>query len=222
MIPTSGTLKERVARLVRARVKDKGGSERATYAWVASPGPVTVRETEREGEARVEFTLPAGCECLELWLPTGLFRILDEDKNADGALLVVLPDGSIEAHIVECKKTVDSGSWEKALVQMMWSLVKLQALAGALGEQIAGAVCYTAFREDKLSADESPNPAYSERIVGAPEGDAEAELRWGRRKQLEWMRGRIRLRGYRGELAHHRIRLDEAGRGGAPLMPGAG
>lgn len=222
MIPRSGTLTERVVRLMKARVKEKGGSERATYAWVPAPGPVTVREAEREGEATVELTLPAGCECLELWLPTGMFNILAEDKNADGALLVAQPDGTLEAHVVECKKTVDSATWGKARAQMMWTLVKLQALAGALGEQIAGAVCYTAFREDRLSEDESPNPAYSERIIGVPESAAEQELRWGRRTQLEWMRGRIHLTGYRGELAHHRIPLDAAGRGAGALVSRAG
>lgn len=221
MISTSGTLRERVARLVRARVKDKGGAERAVYAWVAPPGPVTVREIEAKGEAIVELALPEGCEVLELWLPTGLFGILGDDKNADGAFLVALPDGEIEAHIVECKKTVDSTSWEKALRQMSWTLVKLQALAGALGEQLAGAVFYTAFREDNLSEDESPNPAYPERIVGAPSDEAEVQLDWGRRKQLDWMRGRILLRGFRGEHAHHKIPLDGSGRGGASLTPRA-
>lgn len=138
----------------------------------------------------------------------------------------MLPGGTpevpiLEAHIVECKKTVDSKKWEEALNQMSWTLVRLQALAGALGADLAGAVFYTAVREDKLSEDESPNPAYPERLVGGPGDDAEAALDWGRRKQLDWMRGRIRFREFGCELAHHQIRLDENGRGRAALAIGA-
>lgn len=222
MISASGTLRERVERLIKARAKPKGGPERAVCTWVAAPGPVIVRETEQTGEAMVVLTVPEGCECIDLFLTTGLFGILRQDKNADGAVLVILPDGAIEAHVIECKRTVFQDDWEEACKQMTWTLTKLQALAGALGERISGAVCYTAYREDRLSEDESPNPAYPERIIGIPESDAEADLSWGRRKQLEWMRGRVRLRGFDEAFVHHRIPLDRAtGRGAAALAPRA-
>jgi hypothetical protein len=146
-------LRERVTQLVKLhRAEAKGKPPREIYRWVESPGPVTVREESIQGEASVELALPGGHEYLDLWLPTGLFEILLDDENADGAVLVVLPDGALEAHVIECKRTVDGTHWDKALRQMKWTLVKLRALAGALGAPIAGAVLYTAFREDRLSA----------------------------------------------------------------------
>lgn len=222
MISTSGTVRERVAQLVRLRATEtKGKAPREIYRWVEPPGPVIVREVGAKGEAKVDLTLPGGHDYLELWLPTGLFEILLDDKNADGAVLVVSPDGSMEAHVVECKRTVDGGHWGKALQQMKWTLVKLRALAGALGMQIAGAVFYTAFREDRLSEEESPNPVSAERIVGEPADAAETELQSGRQKQLGWMRGRIRLIGFERPFTHHKIPLDVEGRGGAMLALGA-
>jgi hypothetical protein len=220
VIRASGALRERVASLLKTSKKARGGAERAVYAWVAPPGSVIVRESEREGEATVEMTLPAACECLDLWLPTGLFEILQKDKNADGAHLLIFEDGRIEAHVTECKKTIDQTTWLDATEQMRWTLVKLQALAGALGEHLAGAVLYTAYREDRLSEEESANPAQTERLVGVPQGEREIELTYTRRKQLEWTRGRVRLRGFHGDFPHHRIELDEEdGRGRMELRP---
>jgi hypothetical protein len=223
MIPTTGTLRERVTQLVKLhRAEAKGKPPREIYRWVESPGPVTVREESIQGEASVELALPGGHEYLDLWLPTGLFEILLDDENADGAVLVVLPDGALEAHVIECKRTVDGTHWDKALRQMKWTLVKLRALAGALGAPIAGAVLYTAFREDRLSEEESPNPASAERIVGEPEGAAEMELHSGRQRQLGWMRSRVRLLGFERPFAHRKIPLDAAGRGGTTLAVGVG
>lgn len=221
MIRSSGTLEERVAQLLVPQKKQKGGEARPVYRWVRAPARVLVEETEAEGEAALDLGLPDGTTCLVLHLPTGLFGFLAEDKNADGALLLVLADGSVEAHICECKKTVDSSQWTKALRQMTWTLVKLRALAAALGEQLAGAVFYTAFREDSLAEDSSPNPAGAERIVGVPESAPEAELDVGRRNQLQWMRDGLRLRGFEGAFRHHKIKLDPRGAGAAEIAPAA-
>lgn len=95
MIQTSGTLGERVARLVTLQATDKKrNAPRDIYRWIAPPGPVIFREVDKQGEANIDVTLPSGSEYLELWLPDGLFKILRGDKNADAALLVVLAIGS--------------------------------------------------------------------------------------------------------------------------------
>ncbi len=218
MIATSGSLQDRVQRLVKARAKDKGGFERDIYEWMPPSQPITIRETEAQGKADVELQPPDGCQCLRLWLPTGLFGILGEDKNADGALLLIWPQGGIEAHVVECKKTVSQSEWDKATRQMQWTLTKLQALVGALGERLDRAFFYTAFRSDCLSEDDSPNPSYGERTLDIPENAAGAEMNKSRRKQIEWMRDQIRLQGFDDLFVHKKIKLNESGFGTATFL----
>jgi hypothetical protein len=126
--------------------------------------------------------------------------------------LVQRSDGQFEAHIVECKKTVDQKKWSDITEQMRWTLCKLMALAGALGVQVEEAVLYTAYRFDKLSEHESPNPAAAKRLIGDPDAQSPEEVEYteARRQQLAWERDQVPLRGFVAAFRHHKIRLDEA------------
>ena len=122
MIP-EGDIAERLADLVKAEL----------YREVIAPEKAVVVEREDAGEAHVELTLPEGCTCIAWKLGTGRFNFLQVDKNTDGAFFLYHVNGRVEAHIVECKKSVDRSHWGKAVEQMRWTLTKLLALAGALG-----------------------------------------------------------------------------------------
>jgi hypothetical protein len=211
-VQRSGELEDRLRSSLKQTVPERGQPEQPFYEVVRSPGQVLVVERNKAGEAEIEFTVPAGCTCILWRLPTGLFEFLREDKNADGPFLVQRSDGQFEAHIVECKKTVDQKKWSDITEQMRWTLCKLMALAGALGVQVEEAVLYTAYRFDKLSEHESPNPAAAKRLIGDPDAQSPEEVEYteARRQQLAWERDQVPLRGFVAAFRHHKIRLDEA------------
>lgn len=157
----SGNIESRLAAHLRDKVTISTSVKVPLYLLVRHPDKVVVVEQEAEGEARVECSLPEGALCVQWNLPTGYFRFLKEEQNADGALLIWRDDGSqdglFEAHVMECKKTVEQKTWSKALQQMRWTFLRLRAIAGALGVPIRGVTFYTAFREHKFSSTTSRN-----------------------------------------------------------------
>jgi hypothetical protein len=207
----SGDLSQRLAAWIcRPR---KGTDEEPLYKEVRAPGTVLVVEREKAGEAEVECQVPDGCTCIDWKLGrTGLFGFLQEDKNADGALLLCRPDGSFEARIIECKRTVDQRKWSDILAQLRWSLSKLLAIAGVLDIEIRAATLGTAYRNDKLSEEESPNPTLGKPLLdgGAMLGPEETEITAARLQQLAWMSDEVRLPGFARPFRHVKIRLDEA------------
>jgi hypothetical protein len=184
------------------------------YEHVTAPGGVRIVEREAAGEAVVECPVPAGCTCIQ-WRLDGLFSFLKEDKNADGTLLVCRQDGRYEAHIIECKRTVDQTKWHEIARQFRWTLGKLLAIAGVLGIAIERVTFGTAYRRDQLSEDESPNPSQGRPMLEgrAEEGDDAAAITEARRYQLAWMNDQVRLPGFLNPFPHVKIRLDAEGRG---------
>lgn len=72
----------------------------------------------------------------------------------------------------------------------------------------------TAFRNDRLSEDESPNPAEGMPLLGEANDDEERQQDRARRQQLAWMNDEVRLRGFSQPFQHTRIALhQEDGRG---------
>ncbi len=101
------------ARIVTLFAPPAGEAPR--FQIVDGPGEVLVQEMERAGYARIACRLPRGVRAIPWRLTTGDLRPIGSEKNADGAVLVVRPDGALEAHVMECKQTVDSTTWAKAL-----------------------------------------------------------------------------------------------------------
>ena len=209
----SGDLLHRLKSLIKQSAPSKVGSVKV-YEIVKPPGKALVVEREKSGEAEIACTLPEGCVCVQWNLPTGLFNFLQEDKNADGAFFIQQEsDGVIEAHIVECKKTVDQKKWTDIVQQMRWTLSKLLALAGALGLPISRVVLYTAFRNDSLSFERSPNFTGMKRTIGE-QTEEDLQLNEEGREFLDWEEDKVRLRGFEGMFSHRKIQLDkESGRG---------
>jgi len=216
----SGTLEERLCAHVQAKVALKGGEVRF-YEIVEAPSKAIVEERETAGEARVDCALPERARCIQWNLGTGKFQFLKEEKNADGALLVWRDDGSkdgsFEAHIVECKRTLDQKKWSDALQQMRWTLARLLAISGTLGIPIGRACFYTAFRQDNLSSESSRNPAMPRIPIGTrrTRPDDAHELNWARRQQLDWENDEIAIVGFEGRFPHRKVKLDDASGVGA-------
>ena len=165
---------------------------RACMRILHPPKDAIVRERSEPGKAHVALTLPEGCLCIQWNLPTGLLRVLKEEANADGAFILQRPDGGFEAHVVECKTTVDRSTWRKARLQMRWTLSRLRALAGVLGVELRRGVLYTAFRMDKLSPDSDRNPLVQKRRI--KQGvEKDAKIDWNLRMEREWEDRRSRL-----------------------------
>lgn len=212
MIP-SGDLPHRLKTLIKQTPSNKEGSVKL-YEIIQPPERASVVEREKSGEAEIACTVPEDCVCIQWTLPTGLFNFLREDKNADGAFFIQQGKGDlIEAHIVECKKTVDQKKWTDIVQQMRWTLSKLLALAGALGLSMSRVVLYTAFRNDSLSFERSPNITDMKRTIGE-QSDEDLQLNEEGRELLDWEDDKVRLRGFEGTFSHRKIQLDkETGRG---------
>jgi hypothetical protein len=187
------------------------------YEVIADPGSARIVELERRGEAEVTCPAPGGCRWIHWKLQgaTGFFQFLREDKNADGALLLCRQDGGYEAHVIECKRTVDQTKWHEIGKQFLWTLGKLLALAGVLGITLDRVTLGTAFRRDQLSEEESPNPAQGRPVLDGPaaQDDDERTVTEARQRQLAWMNDEVRLPGFARSFRHVKIPLDPQGRG---------
>jgi len=206
----TGSFEERIQNTLRATMsdKEKGGAKTPFYEIVHAPGPTFVVEDKKDGLSRVACYIPEGALSVKLNIRDGLFQFLREAKNADGAFLVRRADGLFEAHVIECKRSVNQSKWEDAIKQVRWTVLCLLSLAGALGIQVEAIVLQTAYRFDKLSPDDLPNPNIAKAAIGPLDADEE-EPTTARRKQLEWERDEVTLDGFDGWFPHVKVKLDE-------------
>jgi hypothetical protein len=143
--------------------------EKPRFQIVTGPGEVVVDEKEQEGFAQIACRFGEGVRIIRWTLASSDLRPIGSERNADGALLLVRPDGVVEAHVMECKHTINASTWKKALAQLEWTLLKLLAIAGALHERVERVVLYTAFRTNTLSPAESADAALFELPIGEEE-----------------------------------------------------
>lgn len=217
----TGDLEQRLSRLLCATVEGRGKRQEPFYQLVRPPADALVHEREETGEAEVVFAIPEGCTCIQWSFRTGLFQFLQADKNADGPFFVIRPDGRIEAHIVECKKTVGIKTWSTVIAQLQGTLYKLLALAGALGIAIDDVVLYTAYRIDSFSRSKPTNPGTIKRRLGPPDEGSpeEVQLEEAQRQPPPWKGASVTLPGFEEPFRHHAIDLDEeTGHGACSFM----
>jgi hypothetical protein len=177
-------------------------------------GTVEVTETAKEGWAQVTCRLPPEAVCIRWKIEKLPFNFLKDAKRAaDGALLVQMPDGRFEAHVMECKRTIHLDSWNEAKIQLRWSLARVRALAGVLGVPIEGAFCYTAYREETFST----NPGLAKVTIG--DRFSEDRLSEEFRAQFDWPDAEINLGHYPSRWPHRRVQLDPQGQGVIDLSP---
>jgi hypothetical protein len=171
-----------------------------------------VAELEDEG-VRVDCSLGGATYGIHLRLKPEDVQFLRERVCADFALLLARGDEAFEAHIVELKKTVREKDWTHVQEQLEWAAVRMLAIGGVLGVQIHGVTVYTAFCNDKLSRESSPNLVGMKIPVGPTDiSSSDANLRRWAEARLSWERGHVRMDVFGRDVEHRRIRANEAGR----------
>jgi hypothetical protein len=198
---------------VAARIKDG-------LCW-ASEDPIEVFEDAKEGEARVTCTASAESLCLVFRLDRVGFPFLRPQKSVDWLLLVHLPDGSLDAHLVECKRKVNAHTWSDVKSQMAASVLRSFALVGALNATIRRFYGYTAYRHDNLAPSRSPDPIFARLPIGSGvvAGQEATETREARLGQMDWESPEILLQGVEAPITHRRVQLDQAsGKGQTALI----
>jgi hypothetical protein len=125
------------------------------------------------------------------------------DSTADNAFLIHRADCHREAHVIECKKTINADEWIKAKRQIHSSLVRLAALAGVMDVRITRYVCYTAYREDRLEVRRNADPI----LFKVPIGGALDPVVEG---QLDWFGDSLDLGGFLTGVPHRRLQVDPA------------
>jgi hypothetical protein len=170
---------------------------------LAGDSAVTIEETTDDGRAEVTFTAPPGWRIEKLALERCAFTWLEEQFSADGILLARPSDGSWQAHVVECKRTVTDGKWQKVQRQLRGSCLRLLAVNGVLGLELGKITLYTAFRRESISA---RTPDFT--LATPPPGRTGTNERFAQR--LAWQAGTLAIDGF-GPLEHHRIQLEDRG-----------
>ncbi len=184
--------------------------EEPRFLVVAGPGEVLVEETAKDGYAQIACRFGEGVRAIRWRLQTGDLRPIGSEKNADGAILVVRPDGALEAHVMECKSKVDSNTWRKALMQLEWTLIRLLAIAGALHERVERVVLYTVYRTDALSVDESADPE----LFRAPLEDEDNTIV---ARHLSWTKPEVALPGWSSRFPHVKVQKTDEGHAAVDL-----
>lgn len=194
------------------RLKRWLDNKRTLYQAFSEGQTLHICEQEKGGAADVQFKVPERCSAVQ-WSLKDSMPFLLEAKTADGAIVLCRDNGSYEAWIIECKKTVDQSKWNEIHKQFRGTLGRLLALAGVLGIEFLKVGFGTAFRDDKLSEDESPNPAQGKWMLGPAEDEEQRNQNRAAREQMAWMRDQVRVDGIEEIFEHRKIRLDGQGRG---------
>jgi hypothetical protein len=185
-VKLAGTLAERVDRTLLA--------ERAALVL----GPANVR-LEDEGVCLV-LRVDDGARVLRVDLPEQGIKLLRGQKSADFALLIARGEGEVfDAHVIELKATVSAKAWDTVREQLEWGVVHALAIAGILGVEIAGVSTYTAFHQDKLTEERTPDPITLKLPVG-PHATGDAR-RWAEARR-SWREGRLRMELLGREIEH--------------------
>jgi hypothetical protein len=218
----SGDMVKRLVDHFCETVKFQGVGEMPQFLLVRHPDRAVVVERNTAAEARIECSFPDDTLCVQWNWPTGLFQFLKEESNADGALLIWRNDGSrdglFDAHIMECKKTITFSTWEKALVQLRWTFMRLRAVAGALGVPLGRVTFYTAYRVENISSDSSRNPVLLRLSITSQHATPDNTTLRQRQLRTAWETGDISLGDFDGRFAHRKIHLDENGNKAIELL----
>lgn len=164
---------------------------------------VTVLEKEEGGRADVLVHSKAGHNlCLVNTTQKNRLAYIRYQKVADGTLCEILNDGSVRLHLIECKKTVKSASWSKAIKQFEGGLVNMLAVCGVLGiTEVSEVIVYTAFQNLSMDPTTSANPALLKMPVG---GNTPTELQ-------QWQHNKVHIQGK--VFKHVPVQLDANGTG---------
>lgn len=166
---------------------------------------VTVVEPSAEGEAEVCITADNALLLVKTTEKNAL-GYLRQKKVADGTVCEFVSDTSVNLHLIECKRTVKAGNWEHVKEQFQGALLNAFAVCGLLNvKDIREIRLYTAYRNDRLSAENSANPTLMKMQVGSRQ-PAMAQ---------DWQDGAVRVLNHL--CTHQKILLDTDGKAALSL-----
>ncbi|MBL8616803.1 MAG: hypothetical protein JNM72_14415 [Deltaproteobacteria bacterium] len=152
---------------------------------VAHPGQVEVEETADDGAMCYRHPVPAGWEGRPLYLD-GIknFGFLQDQKNADGHI-ILSADGQItQVVLVECKLTLTIGMLKTALRQLRAATTRTELLLRYWQEPAWELRFIVATTSDRTTAERSANPRAGALPVGTSDEDLVAAYTALRTKQV--------------------------------------
>lgn len=179
------------------------------FSLAFAPKAIVLTEKKAKGRAEILLAPGIGMLCIAWDIEANIFGFLGDEKNADGAFFVLGNGDDVEAHIVECKRTINTGVWRKSKKQMRATLLRLRALAGVLGLTITRVVCYLAFHKDEEGDITSADPAVFRLPIGAcaTATTEDQETLAILREQYGWREDAIELPDITGLHTHRRLKL---------------
>jgi hypothetical protein len=166
---------------------------------------VSVIERQKGGEGTATFTSPGNNQLLRFNLSEeNRLRLLKQRKVADGILLELGQDGDpVRLHLVELKGSVTTGKWCEVKEQLLGALHNAHALMGLLGLPMPDSIeCHTCYTKDRISPQESAQPAMFKPGVG---------VRLAPREGRDWQQGYCELSAEFPRFRHHKHRCNEQG-----------
>jgi hypothetical protein len=167
----------------------------------------TDSDTLSDAGIHIEVKLDGVSSCIRFRLEPEDIQCFHKDFRvcADFAILVSRGDDEFEAHILEHKKTVKVDEFIHVQAQLEGAMVRLLAIAGILGIRIRAVTTYTAFCNDKISREASPEMTTMKIPVG-PNDYHRAQAR------RSWEHGTLQMKRFGSEVRHVKVQVNENGR----------
>ena len=139
-----------------------------------------VKETDKtdDGAAEVTLRFPKALPALLLHganTNTGVFRFIENQQCADGALLVDLGNKRYAGYLLECKLTLSPKSLAKIQQQLIGAIYKLRAIVGLLEGRLEQVSLFAAFRCNRLNEARGASPILHHGRVGRAVPDSSSD-----------------------------------------------
>lgn len=139
-----------------------------------------VKETDKTNDGAAEVTLRLPKELPALLLHgaktnTGFFSFIENQKCADGALLVDLGNKRYAGYLLECKRTLDQDKLKDVKKQLIGAIYKLRAIVGLLEGRLEQVSLFAAFRRNRFNEARAASPILHHGRVGRAVPDASSD-----------------------------------------------
>jgi len=159
-----------------------------------------VIEKNEEGKAEIIFS--SSDNFLSICLSEeNRLKYLKRANVADGTVCKFIDDNTLELHIVECKRTINTKNWEKVKLQFEGGLINSYGLCGILDKKVAKIIFYTAYKNNKMDTLNTTNPILLKATLGNNQKSS----------AMDWKSKYVRIQNR--EFEHIKIELDSNGKG---------
>ena len=129
---------------------------------------VKVKEKNESGRACIVFSSQQQLLSISLSEQNRLHYI-NYSQVADGTVLEFLEDDTVNLHIVEIKRTINSDRWIKVKNQFEGGLINSFGLCGVLNQKVKNIILYTAYVYDRFKWTDSADPVDFKNSLGSKE-----------------------------------------------------